>query len=134
MKGTNIAPSSSKAMLEKNTDLCGAISELISWSRQQNYSFITPSPATHARVVSRSRAGPSRSVRDAFGWSLPFQADLLPEALLESLHRADLIHRSAIIDDEVKDVVVVDHAGLVSDTVAVPIQIGLNEAHPFRIC
>ncbi len=84
----------SRAMLEKNTALCCAISELISWLRTQNYSFITTTPATLARVVSRSRPGSSRSLRDAFGWSLPFQANLLPEALLGKLQRADLIHRS----------------------------------------
>ena len=40
---------------------------------------------------------------------------------------------TAIIEDEVKDVVVVNLAGLVSGTVAGPIQIGFNEARPFLI-
>ena len=41
---------------------------------------------------------------------------------------------TAIIEDEVKDVVIMYFAGLVCGTVAGPIQIGLNEALPFLIC
>ena len=54
--------------------------------RDEGYSFVTPTPETHRRVLAR---GPpdARDLRDVFGWSKPFAPGFLPwrlEALLDS--------------------------------------------------
>jgi methylase of polypeptide subunit release factors len=58
--------------------------------QQRRYRFITPTPATHARVVARRRT--ARDLRDVLGWSLPFDRDAVePEivALLEAAEALD---------------------------------------------
>ena len=68
--------------------------------RDAGYAFITPTPATHQRIL--ARGGQARTLRDVFGWSRPFPPQLLPEmqlALLEeagALERADLLLRSRV--------------------------------------
>lgn len=52
-----------------------------------SYSFITPTPATHARVLARRQAQ-ARDLRDVFGWSLPFAADAIPYQILDLMRRA----------------------------------------------
>lgn len=54
------------------------------------YSFVAPTPATHRRFLER-HSRPAKDLRGVFGWSLPFQADVLPPNLLQALHRADLL-------------------------------------------
>ncbi|MBN9409472.1 MAG: class I SAM-dependent methyltransferase [Burkholderiales bacterium] len=67
-----------------------ALVALGEWLRQQGYTFVTPTPATHARVLRRPAQGAS-SLHDAFGWSRPFGADLLPRPLHDVLAAAGLI-------------------------------------------
>jgi len=73
--------------------------------QQQGYVFVTPTPETHRRVNQRAEAsegGLARDIRDAFGWSRPFRADLLPVSmltLLESageLEQTDGLYRSRV--------------------------------------
>jgi SAM-dependent methyltransferase len=59
--------------------------------REAGYSFITPTPETHRRVV--ARAGPARTLRDVFGWSRPFAPGVLPAALLTLLEEAGALER-----------------------------------------
>lgn len=59
--------------------------------RARGYSFVTPTPATHRRVV--ERADPARTLRDVFGWSKPFEPGLLPEELLGPLEAAGALER-----------------------------------------
>lgn len=47
------------------------------------YHFVTPTPETHRRVLARK--GSAESLRDVFGWSLPFTRETLPPAMLELL-------------------------------------------------
>ena len=54
---------------------------------RSGYQFVTPTPETHARVVARRTQ--ARDLRDVFGWSLPFERELLPRALWTLLERAD---------------------------------------------
>ena len=51
--------------------------------RSAGYSFVTPTPATHRRVL--ARGGAARTLRDVFGWSKPFERGLVPEDLLTLL-------------------------------------------------
>ena len=52
---------------------------------KRGYRFVTPSPATQARVL-RHRAGEMAiTVEDALGWNMPFDDDLLPSELFACL-------------------------------------------------
>jgi len=55
----------------------------------RGYTFITPTPATHARVI--ARRSEARDLRDVFGWSLPFQPDLIGPELLDLLNGIDAL-------------------------------------------
>jgi len=57
----------------------------------RNYRFVTPTPATHARVVARSGMREAKSVRDVLGWSLPFRPWLLDAELYDSLAAAHAV-------------------------------------------
>ncbi|MFW2829642.1 methyltransferase [Sphingomonas sp. ID0503] len=58
---------------------------MLAYLRRQAYHFITPTPATHERVLRHKLPGPSRDLRDAFGWSLPFDPTILAGGLLQAL-------------------------------------------------
>lgn len=45
------------------------------------YRHVTVTPATHARVLSRPARQLATRLEDVFGWSLPFRAGLVPDAL-----------------------------------------------------
>ncbi|MFL5310322.1 MAG: methyltransferase [Myxococcales bacterium] len=51
--------------------------------RAEGYTFVTPTPGTHRRVLERRTE--ARGLRDVFGWSMPFAPDLLPPRILELL-------------------------------------------------
>ncbi|MFC5496811.1 methyltransferase [Caenimonas terrae] len=63
------------------------------WLQQSGYRFITPTPATHARVNARPDAQLGRDPRDVFGWSRPFQPGLLPAQVLGWLDAGGLLQR-----------------------------------------
>lgn len=71
-----------------------ALGEVLGRLEAAGYDFVTPTPATHARVAERlDRARPGH-LRDIFGWTRPFDAADLPAALVEALERAGVV-RSA---------------------------------------
>ena len=57
------------------------------------YDFVTPTPATHARVVARPGREQARTLRDVFGWSLPFAAGTIDDALVAMLERGGALER-----------------------------------------
>ncbi|MDT9597447.1 methyltransferase [Sphingosinicella rhizophila] len=61
------------------------LAELLSFLEDRHYRFVTPTPATHRRVLERPGKDLARDLRDALGWSRPFEKDLLPQRLLELL-------------------------------------------------
>jgi methylase of polypeptide subunit release factors len=71
-----------------------ALLSLLAALDADGYDFVTPTPATHARVVARPDRREARTLRDIFGWSLPFARDLLPAPLFNALERSDAIERS----------------------------------------
>lgn len=71
-----------------------ALPNLISFLKAENYSFVTPTPATHARNNQRPGNESARNLRDVFGWSRPFHASLLPDSLFAVLSDAGVIIRS----------------------------------------
>ncbi|HVF95019.1 MAG TPA: methyltransferase [Sphingomonas sp.] len=68
-----------------------ALLQLLTYLEADDYRFVTPTPATHARVVARPERQAARDVYDVLGWSLPFAADLLPAALMRLLEQAGVL-------------------------------------------
>ncbi|GAA4037347.1 class I SAM-dependent methyltransferase [Sphingomonas rosea] len=69
--------------------LAGLLQEL----DNEGYAFTTVTPATHARVLGRRRYEQARDLRDVFGWSMPFAADLLPSDILSLLEEGGALDR-----------------------------------------
>jgi len=61
------------------------------WLREQGYEFITPTPATHARVNARASSTTAKLLQDVFGWSRPFSASFLPSTIADQLHAASAL-------------------------------------------
>ncbi len=57
----------------------------------QEYSFTTVTPATHQRLLRRTAGRMGHTLRDVFGWNLPFSQAALPSDLISSLNQAGLI-------------------------------------------
>ena len=68
-----------------------ALAALLANLKAGGYRFITPTPATHARVIARRRE--ARDLRDVFGWSLPFAAEAVGPELLALMRQADVLDR-----------------------------------------
>ena len=68
-----------------------ALVDLLGEVAAADYAFITPTPLTHQRVLRNRGDGPARSLRDVFGWNLPFDATVVPGAVLTALHAADAV-------------------------------------------
>lgn len=68
-----------------------ALATLIATLKANEYRFITPTPATHARVV--ARRGRACNLRDVFGWSLPFSGDVVGPELAELMMRAEILEQ-----------------------------------------
>ncbi|HVV32841.1 MAG TPA: hypothetical protein VHC73_06410, partial [Vitreimonas sp.] len=69
-----------------------ALVDLLRFLKLGRYRFITPTPATHARVVARKSE--ARDVRDVLGWSLPFRADAIDRDIFGLLERGGVLQRS----------------------------------------
>lgn len=73
------------------------------------YSFITPTPATIARVNARPGAEWASDLRGVFGWSRPFRDGVVPADLLTLMHEAGVLadhaggHRSLVRLSTLKD-------------------------------
>lgn len=65
--------------------------DLLAWLKGRDYRFVTITPASHRRVVSRRGREPAANMADVFGWSLPLAGDLLPRELFERLLAAGLL-------------------------------------------
>ena len=70
--------------------------------RDTGYSFVTPTPATIARVNARPGAEWAADLRGVFGWSRPFQHGVVPPAILRAMRDAAVLadhpggHRSLV--------------------------------------
>ena len=68
-----------------------ALSRLLAYLRRQDYRHTTITPLTHAHVLA-NRAGASGStLRDLFGWNIPFDNQSFPVELVDLLQDADLL-------------------------------------------
>jgi methylase of polypeptide subunit release factors len=68
-----------------------ALVELGSLLRNCGYRFVTPTPATHARVNNRPHNQTAKTLTDIFGWSRPFTSDALPVDMLNLLDQAEAV-------------------------------------------
>ena len=59
--------------------------------RERGYHFITPTPLTHERVNSRVENALAKDLTDVFGWSRPFQHELLPTAIFSLMDQAGVL-------------------------------------------
>ena len=68
-----------------------ALLDLLALLDARGYHFVTPTPATHARVVARPDRQKARDLDDIFGWSLPFAPALLEPELADAVARAGIV-------------------------------------------
>lgn len=85
----HLSPERAEVQLSAEAD--AALLQLLSMLEEQGYYFVPVTPATHARVIARPDKQQASSLRDVFGWSLPFAPDLLPREMLELLERSNLV-------------------------------------------
>ncbi len=74
-----------------------ALKALLQHLREQAYEFITITPLSHARVLANRSGRPGQSLRDAFGWSLPFPPPTLPGDLLALLLQTGVVLREGAL-------------------------------------
>lgn len=80
------------------TDVPGpdpALVALLAALRDSGYQFTTPTPLTHQRVWQHRAGMPAASLRDVFGWSLPFDAAVLPSTLFALAQQACILVQEA---------------------------------------
>ena len=88
-RGSNLAHSSPHPSTLPNEDR--ALLRLVEALRQVGYGFVTPTPATHARVNARAQNRQAQDPEGVFGWSRPFHEGLLSEHMLELMRDAGVL-------------------------------------------
>ena len=68
-----------------------ALLALLGGLAARGYAFVTPTPATHARVLAREDRREARTAADVFGWSLPFADGVLDGDLARLAEAADIL-------------------------------------------
>lgn len=77
--------------------------------RQRGYTFVTPTPATHARVLARANKQVARDLRDILGWNLPFRAEDIDPEIAQVLKAGGLLESAS--DGRVRSTVRVSSLG-----------------------
>lgn len=70
-----------------------ALVRLLGMLGRGGYRFVTPTPATHARVDARAGHRQARDLADVFGWSRPFADEVVPPELLALMREAEILER-----------------------------------------
>ncbi len=68
-----------------------ALLRLLARLDARGYAFVTPTPATHARVVARPDRQVARTIEDVLGWSLPYRPGTIDPAIEALLDGAGLV-------------------------------------------
>src|SRR4051812_26439067 len=72
-----------------------ALRDLGRYLQERGYRFVTPTPATIARVNARPENAAARDLAGAFGWNRRFAPELLPAPLGAALRAAGLVETAA---------------------------------------
>jgi methylase of polypeptide subunit release factors len=72
-------------------DRADALLTLLHHLKSTDYRFVTPTPATHKRVLARTAGGEASDLRGVLGWSLPFRAASFDPTALRLLREADAL-------------------------------------------
>lgn len=70
-----------------------ALLDLLRLLDQRAYDFVTPTPASHARVIARPTMARAHDLRNMLGWSLPFVPGTIDRKV------ADLLRQAGMIED-----------------------------------
>jgi methylase of polypeptide subunit release factors len=92
---TETKPSTSHARPATAPNTRDAYHDLLRYLKQTGYRFITPTPGTHTRVLARPDRQDAHTIGDVLGWSLPFGAGVLDDAVVDLLRAADALTRLA---------------------------------------
>lgn len=65
-----------------------ALATLLRALAAQDYRFVTTTPLTHQRILSRRAGDAASTLRDVFGWNMQFDQALLGAELLDAMGRA----------------------------------------------
>lgn len=68
-----------------------ALVELLGRLEALGYEFVTPTPATHCRVLARGCQDEALTLRDIFGWSRPFRRETIRADLFDLLVRGQAV-------------------------------------------
>lgn len=68
-----------------------ALMKLLRALEASGYRFVTATPGTHGRVISRPGRQEARALRDVLGWSLPFRPAVVPHDLLDLMRAAGVV-------------------------------------------
>jgi methylase of polypeptide subunit release factors len=71
----------------------GALRQILLILAAAGYRFTATTPLTHQRVLAHRASKPATSLRDVFGWSLPFAPGVLMPDLLAALDAAGLLQK-----------------------------------------
>lgn len=55
------------------------------------YHFVTPTPATHSRVLARPGGQWATDLRDVFGWSKPFTSGVVPGPIMDAMAASGIL-------------------------------------------
>jgi precorrin-6B methylase 2 len=79
------------ANMSKNSD--AALLDLLKLLKARDYHFVTPTPASHERVVARPDMAGARDLRGLLGWSLPAPVGL-DDAVEDLLRQAGMLEEA----------------------------------------
>ena len=80
-----------QAAMTEMTEPDRALLALLELLAARGYRFVTPTPATHARVVARRDRWEARDLAGALGWSLPFRPGALDPEIVAALEAGGML-------------------------------------------
>lgn len=67
---------------------------VLEFAKRRNYRFVTPTPATHARVIARPDRRVARTIEEVLGWNLPFRPAEVDRELVLCLRAAGALENA----------------------------------------
>ena len=69
-----------------------ALAHILAEVAATDYRFTVPTPLTHHRYLASHAGIAATSLREVFGWNLPFMPTILSPGLLDAMHTAGVLH------------------------------------------